>query len=84
MNIAIINYRSGNLHSALKSFEAAAADFKSVSVKITSCYKEVLSADKVVLPGVGSFSFCKSKLLENTDVYKALCDLVIDQKNPFL
>ena len=84
MNIAIINYRSGNLHSALKSFEAAAADFKSVSVKITSCYKEVLSADKVVLPGVGSFSFCKSKLLENTDVYKALCDLVIDQKKPFL
>ena len=84
MNIAIIDYRSGNLHSALKSFEAAAADFKNVRVKITSCYKEVLSADKVVLPGVGSFSFCKSKLLENTDVYKALCDLIIDQKKPFL
>ena len=84
MNIAIVNYRSGNLHSALKSFEAAAADFRNVNVKITSCYKEVLSADKVVLPGVGSFSFCKSKLLENTDIYKALCDLIIDQKKPFL
>ncbi len=84
MHIAIINYESGNLHSALKSFEAVASELKNVSVKITSCYKEVLSADKVVLPGVGSFAFCKSKLLENTDVYKALCDLVIEKKKPFL
>ena len=84
MHIAIINYRSGNLHSALKSFESAASDFKNVNVKITSCYKDVLLADKVVLPGVGSFAFCKSKLLENTDVYKALYDLVIEKKKPFL
>ncbi len=84
MNIAIIDYKSGNLHSALKSFEAAASEFKNVSVKVTSCYKEVMSADKVVLPGVGSFAFCKSKLLENTDVYNALCDLVMEKKKPFL
>ena len=63
MNIAIINYGSGNLHSALKSFEAAASDFKNVSIKLTSSYKEVLSADKIVLPGVGSFAFCKLKLI---------------------
>ena len=35
MHIAIVNYRSGNLHSALKSFEAAASEFKNVNVKIT-------------------------------------------------
>ena len=84
MNIAIIDYRSGNLHSALKSFQTAASDFENVSVKITSCYKDDLAADRLVLPGVGSFSFCKSKLLENVDVYKALCDLVIQRKKPFL
>ena len=84
MKIAIINYGSGNLHSALKSFEAAASDFKNVSVILTSCYKEVSSADKIVLPGVGSFAFCKLNLLENTDVYKALCDMVIEKKKPFL
>ena len=84
MNIAIIDYKSGNLHSALKSFQAAASDFENVSVKITSCYKDVIAADRLVLPGVGSFSFCKSKLLENGDVYKALCDLVIQKKKPFL
>ena len=84
MNIAIIDYRSGNLHSALKSFQTAASDFENVSVKITSSYKDVLAADRLVLPGVGSFSFCKSKLLENGDVYKALCDLVIQKKKPFL
>jgi len=84
MKIAIINYGSGNLHSALKSFEAAASDFKNVSVTLTSCYKEVSSADKIVLPGVGSFAFCKLNLFENTDVYKALCDMVIEKKKPFL
>ena len=84
MNIAIIDYRSGNLHSALKSFQAAASDFENVNVKITSCYKDVIAADRLVLPGVGSFSFCKSKLLENGDVFKALCDLVIQKKKPFL
>ncbi|MDC3090596.1 imidazole glycerol phosphate synthase subunit HisH [Paracoccaceae bacterium] len=84
MNIAIINYGSGNLHSALKSFEAAASDFKNVSVTLTSCYQDVLSADKIVLPGVGSFAFCRLNLLENTDVHKALCDQVIENKKPFL
>ena len=84
MNIAIIDYRSGNLHSAFKSFQAAASNFTDVNVKITSCYKDVLVADKVILPGVGSFSFCKSKLLENTDVYKSLIDIVIEKKKPFL
>ena len=73
MKIAIIDYRSGNLHSALKSFQAAASDLKNVSVKVTSCYKDVIAADRLVLPGVGSFSFCKSKLLENGDVFKAIC-----------
>ena len=84
MNIAIIDYRSGNLHSAMKSFQFASSDLKNASVKVTSCYKDILKADKLVLPGVGSFSFCKSKLLENTDVYKALFDRVIEQKTPFL
>ena len=84
MNIVIINYGSGNLHSALKSFEAAASDFKNVNVKLTSSYKEVLSADKIVLPGVGSFAFCKLNLLENKDVHNALCDQVIEKKKPFL
>ena len=84
MNIAIINYGSGNLHSALKSFETAASDFKNVSIKLTSSYKEVLSADKIVLPGVGSFAFCKLNLLENKDVHNALCDQVIEKKKPFL
>ena len=84
MNIAIVDYRSGNLHSALKSFQAAASNFKNVNVKITSCYKDVRVADKVVLPGVGSFSFCKSKLHENIDVYKSLIDIVIEKKKPFL
>ena len=84
MKIAIIDYRSGNLHSALKSFQVAASEFKNITVNITSCYKEVLDADRLVLPGVGAFSFCKLNLMENTDVYKALFEQVIERKKPFL
>ena len=42
----------------------------------------MFDADKVVLPGVGSF-FCKSKLHENTEVYKSLIDIVIEKKSRF-
>ena len=84
MKIAIIDYRSGNLHSALKSFQVAASEFKNVTVNITSCYKDVLDADRLVLPGVGAFSFCKLNLMENTGVYKALFEQVIEKKKPFL
>ena len=50
VNIAVIDYGMGNLHSACKGLEKAGA-----VPKITSSSEEILSADAVVLPGVGAF-----------------------------
>ena len=59
MTVAIIDYGSGNLHSARKAFERAAreAGFDR-EVKVTSTPEDVLAASHVVLPGVGAFADC--------------------------
>ena len=49
-NIAIIDYGVGNLHSLCKAFEHLGAN-----VFITEDADKILSADAVVLPGVGAF-----------------------------
>ena len=60
MHVAIINYGSGNLHSAAKAFERAARESGSpLAVEVTAEPEAVLAADRVVLPGVGAFADCK-------------------------
>ena len=59
VKIAIIDYGMGNLHSAAKAFEKIGA-----CVTVTRDPKEVLQADKVVLPGVGAFGDCMKNLNE--------------------
>ena len=56
MNVTIIDYGSGNLHSAEKSFERAARDSGlNANIVVTSDPDLVASADRIVLPGVGAF-----------------------------
>lgn len=50
VNVAVIDYEMGNLHSACKGLEKAGA-----VPKITNSPQDILSADAVVLPGVGAF-----------------------------
>ena len=50
VNVAVIDYDMGNLHSACKGLEKAGA-----IPRITDSYDEILKADAVVLPGVGAF-----------------------------
>ena len=60
MQVAIIDYGSGNLHSAAKAFERAAREHGSaLAVKVTAEPEEVASAHRIVLPGVGAFADCK-------------------------
>ena len=54
MSVAIIDYGSGNLHSARKAFERAAREAGvSQEIKVTARPEDVLAADLIVLPGVG-------------------------------
>ena len=55
--IAIINYGAGNLLSVEKAFSALGAD-----VRVSSTASDILSADKIVLPGVGAFGDCMDRL----------------------
>ena len=62
MNIAIIDYNSGNLASLQNSLESAVKKNKQAfEVKITAAPEEVIKADKVILPGVGDFFYCKNE-----------------------
>ena len=63
VSVAIVDYGSGNLHSAAKAFERAARDSgHDQPIVVTSDPDEVARADRVVLPGVGAFADCRRGL----------------------
>jgi glutamine amidotransferase len=83
MLTAIIDYSSGNLHSARKAFEKISVVNKLGSVVVTSNPKVISSADRLVLPGDGAFPSCKSELM-SSEAYEAMIYSVIEKSKPFL
>jgi glutamine amidotransferase len=83
--VTIIDYGSGNLHSALKAFERAAHESGSgAEVVLTSDPAAVATADRIVLPGVGAFADCYRGLHSIAGMRDAL-ELAVRQKGrPFL
>ena len=85
MHIAILDYGSGNLHSAAKAFERAAREHGSkLDVRVTSEPEEVAKADRIVLPGVGAFADCKQGLARVPGMIEALEEAVRKEGKPFL
>lgn len=84
MICAIIDYGSGNLHSAVKSFERAANE-SSLASKITLTNDPALikSADQIVLPGVGAYADCLKGLGAISGLREALQTAVIENARPF-
>lgn len=83
--VVIIDYGSGNLHSAAKAFERAARESGSDSAIIVSADpSDVLSADRVVLPGVGAFADCNRGLDAVPGLREALETAVSRNGRPFL
>lgn len=85
MSLAIVDYGSGNLHSAHKALEraATAADFKG-KIKVTSDPEDVLAADRLVLPGVGAFADCRRGLEAVPGLLEALTEATQIKARPFL
>ena len=83
--VVIIDYGSGNLHSANKSVQRAAneADLET-DLRVTADAKEVEQADRIILPGVGAFADCKSGLAAVPGMLDVLQDAVIERQKPFL
>jgi imidazole glycerol-phosphate synthase subunit HisH len=85
MHVAIIDYGSGNLHSAAKAFERAARESGSpLAVEVTAEPDMVLSAERIVLPGVGAFADCKQGLANIPGMIDALEESVRVRGKPFL
>jgi glutamine amidotransferase len=84
MLTALIDYESGNLHSAQKAFERMAADLPNEEVIVTSDPEVLRHADRLVLPGDGAFPACKAALVEKTGLYEALLEAVEEDAKPFL
>jgi glutamine amidotransferase len=85
MHVAIIDYGSGNLHSAAKAFERTAREEGSkLAVKVTAAPEEVLNAERIVLPGVGAFADCKAGLAAIPGMIEALEEAVQGKGKPFL
>jgi imidazole glycerol-phosphate synthase subunit HisH len=84
LSIAIVDYGSGNLHSAAKAFERAAHDAGiGQSIVVTNDPDAVASADRVVLPGVGAFADCRRGLDAVDGMVAALDDAVRKKGRPF-
>jgi glutamine amidotransferase len=85
MNVAIVDYGSGNLRSAAKAFERAAFEGGiPVSVAVTANPSFVADADRIVLPGVGAFAACLGGLNDLPGMRAALRTSVLERGRPFL
>ena len=84
MSVAIVDYGSGNLHSAAKAFERAARESgNDQRIVVTGDPDEVARAERIVLPGVGAFADCRRGLDAVPGMVDALEDNVRKKGKPF-
>jgi imidazole glycerol-phosphate synthase subunit HisH len=85
MTVAIVDYGSGNLHSAAKAFERAAAEAGTgQDILVTSDPEAVRKAGRIVLPGVGAYADCMTGLARVEGMLEALEQRVRRDGVPFL
>jgi glutamine amidotransferase len=85
MRVAIIDYGSGNLRSATKAFERAAREAGiDAEIDLTADPERVLSADRIVLPGVGAYADCAAGLRAVDGMWEAVEETAISRGKPFL
>lgn len=82
--IAIIDYGSGNLRSAAKSFEHVIAQSgASQQIMVTSDADVVSKAQRIVLPGQGAFGDCMAGLKAVDGMVEAISEAVLSKGTPF-
>ena len=78
--VALVDYGAGNLHSVRNALKAAGA----ADVRVTSDPYVVRAADRIVLPGVGSFKACAEGLRGVSGMVEAMKERVFVGGAPFL
>lgn len=84
MLTVLIDYDSGNLHSAEKAFQRMAREVDGGEVIVSSSPEDVARADRIVLPGDGAFPACRDALVDHTGLFEALVEAVEVKARPFL
>lgn len=84
MLTAIIDYESGNLHSAQKAFERMAREMDGGDIVVTGDADVVAKADRIVLPGDGAFPACMAELKGHSGLYAAMVEAVEHKGRPFM
>ena len=83
MNIAIIDYESGNISSVINSFKKVCVNLNiEIEIEVTSDLKTILSSDKIILPGQGSFKNCTESLEKIKGLKDTLNEFAIIKKKP--
>ena len=80
----LVDYDSGNLHSAEKAFQRMAAEVGGGDILVTSRAEDVARADRIVLPGDGAFPACRAALGSYAGLFEAIQEAVIHKARPFL
>jgi len=83
MRVALIDYESGNLHSAEKAFQLMGRE-AGAEIIVTSDPQVAAKADRIVLPGDGAFPACRTALGEVDGMAEALRDAVLNRGVPFM
>jgi glutamine amidotransferase len=76
----LIDYGSGNLHSAEKALARAAGG----AITVTDKPEVIAKADRIVLPGVGAFAACMDQLASRPGLIDAMGEAVNIRGVPFL
>lgn len=84
MLTVLIDYESGNLHSAEKAFQRMARETGGGEVIVSDRAEDVRRADRLVLPGDGAFPACAAALKGRENLYDALREAVEVRARPFL
>ena len=85
MSVAIVDYGSGNLHSAAKAFERATRSMENPQkVVVTRDPETVYRADRIVLPGVGAYADCAAGLHAVPGMWEAVEEVALRKGRPFL
>jgi glutamine amidotransferase len=83
MTTVLVDYDSGNLHSAQKAFERMAVEVGAGSIVVTSDPDVVAKADRIVLPGDGAFPHCRAELFARSGLAEAIVEAVTVNARPF-
>lgn len=79
MKLVIVDYGMGNIKSISSAFKYLGVD----EIIVSNRYEDIKSADKLLLPGVGSFAKAMDSI-NNLEIFKILDEVVLQDKKPIL